>query len=128
MKGLLKISLTAVCSIIMIFALAIIFLEGRLIFSLDWTVYHSPASGLIRYALRLMLALTAFITSLLEIINLKRKSEELTSTLIFVELGLLLASVFVCVFGANYIGLAYTALAILLFGLSVLLKGVKIKK
>ena len=128
MKTVLKILLIAVCSIIMIFALAIVFLEGRLIFSLDWTVYQSPANGFIRYALRLIIALTAFGISLLEIINLKKKNAEISSIIFFAELGLLLASLPVCIFGANFIGLAYTLLAVLLFVLSALQKSLLFSK
>jgi hypothetical protein len=113
----------------MVLALAMAFLEARLIFSMDWSVYQSPANGLIRYSLRLLIALSAFAVALMEIINLKLKYNEISSMLIYAELGLLLGAIPVCVFGANYIGLVYGVFAVLLFGLSFLLKRVnKAKK
>ena len=118
----IKICLIFVCSIVMVFALAMAFLEARLIFNMDWSVYQSPANGLIRYSLRLLLALSAFAVALMEIINLKLKYNEVSSILLFGEIGLLIGAIPVCVFGANYIGLAYTVFAFLLFGLSFLLK------
>ena len=118
----IKICLIFVCSIVMVFALAMAFLDARLIFSMDWSVYQSPANGLIRYSLRLLLALSAFAVALMEIINLKLKYNEVSNMLLFAEIGLLIGAIPVCVFGANYIGLAYTVFAFLLFGLSFLLK------
>ena len=122
MKKLLKIVLIAVCSIIMLLASVFAILECRLVFSLDWTIYQSPASGLIRYALRLILALSAFAVSLLEVLNLKKNNTELAGFVFFTEVGLLLASIPVCIFGANYIGLAYTVFAVLLIALGTLQK------
>ncbi len=122
MKRVLKVALIAVCSIIMLLASVIAILECRLVFSLDWTVYQSPASGLMRYALRLILALSAFGVALLEVLNIKKNNAEIASIAFFAEVGLLLASIPVCIFGANYIGLVYTVLAVLLLGLSSLQK------
>ena len=125
----IKICLIFVCSIVMVLALAMAFLEARLIFSMDWSVYQSPANGLIRYSLRLLITLSAFAVALMEIINLKLKYNEISSMLIYAESGLLLGAIPVCVFGANYIGLVYGIFAVLLFGLSFLLKRVnKAKK
>ena len=120
----IKICLIFVCSIVMVLALAMAFLEARLIFSMDWSVYQSPANGLIRYSLRLLIALSAFAVALMEIINLKLNHNEISSMLIYAEAGLLLGAIPVCVFGANYIGLVYSVFAVLLFGLSLLLKRV----
>ena len=120
----IKICLIFVCSIVMVLALAMAFLEARLIFSMDWSVYQSPANGLIRYSLRLLITLSAFAVALMEIINLKLKYNEISSMLIYAELGLLLGAIPVCVFGENYIGLVYGVFAVLLFGLSFLLKRV----
>ena len=69
----IKICLISVCSLVIVLALAVAFLEARLVISLDWSVYQSPVNGLIRYLLRLVLALTAFAVALMEIINLKLK-------------------------------------------------------
>ena len=124
----IKICLIFVCSIVMVLALAMAFLEARLIISLDWTVYQSPANGLIRYLLRLILSLTAFAVALMEIINLKLKQGEIASVLLFAEAGLFVGAIPVCVFGANYIDIVYTVFAFLLLGLSFLLKRANLVK
>ena len=124
----IKICLISVCSLVIVLALAVAFLEARLVVSLDWSVYQSPVNGLIRYLLRLVLALTAFAVALMEIINLKLKHTEIDSMLLFAEAGLLIGAVPVCTFGANYIGVVYGVFAVLLFALSLLSKKLNLFK
>ena len=57
MNKLFKVLILVISSIIMIFSLAFIVIEARLIFSLDWLAYDSPFMGCIRYLCRLIIAL-----------------------------------------------------------------------
>ena len=73
MKKILNILLCFICSIIIILSLAFIFIEGRLLISLDWSIYDNPINGFIRYLFRLIIACFSLTVALLEIINIFKK-------------------------------------------------------
>lgn len=115
---LLKILLTLFCSICLIFSFIMIFIEGRLIISLDWIAYDNAVNGLIRYLFRFLISLFSFITVLLEIINLFKKQNNLFYYLLFSEISLVIISIIILILTTNYIGIV----CIILSSLILLLK------
>lgn len=115
---LLKILLTIFCSICLIFSFIMIFIEGRLIISLDWIAYDNAVNGLIRYLFRFLISLFSFITVLLEIINLFKKQNNLFYYLLFSEISLVIISIIILILTTNYIGIV----CIILSSLILLLK------
>ena len=115
MRRLLNILMVFVCSIIIILALAFIFLEGRLIFSLDWIVYDNNVNGLIRYLFRLLLAVIVITVAALEIVNIKKNNRLIGDYLLFAEGGLVVAAIVIMNNTTNYIDYVSIALASVLY-------------
>ena len=59
MRKMLNVSLVGISIIIMILSSAFIFIEGRNILSFEFTIYHNPFNGFIRYLFRFILSLFA---------------------------------------------------------------------
>ena len=80
MKKVLSILSLIVSSIVIILGLVFVFIEGRLIISLDWMVYENPFGGFIKYLFRLLLAIISIGLGILDYINYKRKNKVLSFT------------------------------------------------
>ena len=109
---LLKVLQCLICSIIIILSLAFMFIEARLLISLDWSIYDFAFNGFIRYFFRFVLALFALSVCVFEFINLKKKT---LSTYLFVaDLSLVIMSVIALIYTANYVGIICIVLSTLL--------------
>lgn len=115
MRKLLNVILCFIGSIIIVLGLAFIFIEGRLIFSLDWIIYDNNINGLIRYLFRLILAIIAIVIIIFEFINMKKKKIYIRDYLLFAEGGLVVASVVILNNTTNYVNYICLGLACALF-------------
>ena len=120
MKKLLTVLIWLFSVIIVIFSLAMTFIEARLLLSLEWTIYDSPLGGFIRYFFRLLISLTI---GIIEIVTLYKNVNFISNNMLYFELALVIISVFLLVLATNYVGLVAFTLVLLL----VTLKGVKYK-
>lgn len=118
---LLNILLILFSSIIIILGLAFIFLEARLLISLDWSIYDFAFNGFIRYLFRLLIALLAVICCVFEIINIKKKNESLAKTLYLSNISLFLMCIIISIFATNYVGILCIALSTILLIIKTLL-------
>ena len=109
---LLKVLQCLICSIIIILSLAFMFIEARLLISLDWSIYDFAFNGFIRYFFRFVLALFALSVCVLEFINLKKKT--LSKYLFIADLSLVIMSVIALIYTANYVGIICIVLSTLL--------------
>ena len=109
---LLKVLQCLICSIIIILSLAFMFIEARLLISLDWSIYDFAFNGFIRYFFRFLLALFALSVCVFEFINLKKKT--LSKYLFIADLSLVLMSVIALIYTANYVGIICIVLSTLL--------------
>ena len=109
---LLKVLQCLICSIIIILSLAFMFIEARLLISLDWSIYDFAFNGFIRYFFRFVLALFALSVCVFEFINLKKKT--LSKYLFIADLSLVLMSVIALIYTANYVGIICIVLSSLL--------------
>ena len=109
---LLKVLQCLICSIIIILSLAFMFIEARLLISLDWSIYDFAFNGFIRYFFRFLLALFALSVCIFEFINLKKKT--LSKYLFIADLSLVLMSVIALIYTANYVGIICIVLSTLL--------------
>ena len=109
---LLKVLHCLICSIIIILSLAFMFIEARLLISLDWSIYDFAFNGFIRYFFRFLLALFALSVCIFEFINLKKKT--LSKYLFIADLSLVLMSVIALIYTANYVGIICIVLSTLL--------------
>ena len=109
---LLKVLQCLICSIIIILSLAFMFIEARLLISLDWSIYDFAFNGFIRYLFRFVLALFALSVCVFEFINLKKKT--LSKYLFIADLSLVLMSVIALIYTANYVGIICIVLSSLL--------------
>ena len=120
MKKILNILLCFICSIIIILSLAVIFIEGRLLISLDWSIYDNPINGFIRYLFRLIIACFSLTVALLEIINIFKKFN-FSIVLLFLDISLMLSCIIILLFSTNYVGLVCLTLSTLLLLFKTLL-------
>lgn len=118
MRKALNICIGIINSFILFFSIIFIIIEGRLVLSSDWTVYDNVYNGLLRYLLRLFLAILVFIFSIIEFINLKLQKESLFFYLVYIDLGLIIMSLLTLIFGSNYVGVVCS----IFIGLITLLK------
>ena len=109
---LLKVLQCLICSIIIILSLAFMFIEARLLISLDWSIYDFAFNGFIRYLFRFVLALFALSVCIFEFINLKKKT--LSKYLFIADLSLVIISVIALIYTANYVGIICIVLSTLL--------------
>ena len=112
MNKLFKVFIIVISFIIMLLSFAFIAIEARLIFSLDWLAYDSPIMGLIRYLCRLLIALFAFVKSLLEMININKKNK-VKEYLYYCDFAYVIIAIFVVIYSANYIGIICVSLALI---------------
>ena len=118
MKTITNIFLCLFISISLILSLAFIVIEGRLLFSGDWLIYHNPINGFIRYLLRFLLALFVFVKGIIEFTNLN-KNNKTKEFLIYSDIGLFLAAVVIYITSTNFVGVIILPLATMI----VLIKG-----
>ena len=105
MKKLFNILYYFVCSIILILAIVMSFLEARLIVSLDFVLYDNAFNGFIRHFLRLIIALSYLLMVLIVFIKKLRNNDFIKKHFVFLEFGLLIISYILYLTTANYIGL-----------------------
>jgi hypothetical protein len=115
MRKLLNVILCFIGSIIIVLGLAFIFIEGRLIFSLDWIIYDNKFNGLLRYSLRLILACLAIVICIFEMINIRRSNKDISDYLLFSDGGLVVASIVLLINTTNYINIICIVLSSILF-------------
>ncbi|MBE5889247.1 MAG: hypothetical protein E7283_10600 [Lachnospiraceae bacterium] len=91
--------------IIVILALLFCIIEGRLLFSGDWTLYEFAWGGAVRYLCRLLMAIAALAIGLLPFVNLKVKGDKIVFAQKLGAVLLLLMSVVILIFATNYVGI-----------------------
>ena len=110
MKKILNISLISLLSIFLLvlglLSLVFIFVECRMLFSLEWSIYHNAFNAFIRIFFRLLLALIALATVVLEVINFFKKNETMTFILFGANIGLLVLGIILFIISTNYVDIA----------------------
>lgn len=90
--------------VIFIVSLVFIVIEGRLLFSLDWTIYDNVFFGFLRYLFRLLIAIVTCVYSILEFINIKKKSELINFILFIYNICLVMVSTIMLFATTNMVG------------------------
>ena len=103
--------------IIFVLSIAFIVIEGRLLFSLDWTIYDNAFFGFLKYFFRFIIALLTCAYSIFEFINFKKKSELISFVLFIYNICLVIVSIFLVFQATNMVG--EIALTISLFVLLI---------
>lgn len=125
MKKFFNIILVTLLSIILvvtlILGLAFAFIEGRFVISLDWIVYQNPVNVLIRHILRLVLAITLIIYVIREFVNMSRKKDKSTFSLLGQNIGLVVLGVIMYVNTANYVDIVGLILPLVILAIKLIL-------
>ena len=106
--------------IIFVLSLAFIVIEGRLLFSLDWTIYDKVIFGFLRYFFRFLIAISLCIYSIVEFINMKKKSEKIQFILFIYNVCLVIVSIFLLFQATNMVGEIAISLSLLILLVKVL--------
>ena len=114
MQKVINVFLVFFCVVTAILSLAFLVIEGRLIFAGDWLIYDNALNGLVRYLLRFMLALFALFSVTCEIVNLKKKNQNLKIYLLFAFISLVIFSILLCIFASNFVGIVCLALSVII--------------
>lgn len=115
MKKISKVFLKVVSSIILLVSLVMIIVYLRLLFSGDYIIYDSPINGFIRYFFRLILALLFCTMAIIEIFTKLQKYNFINENINFLELSLFIVSIFILIYGTNYIGILSFGLMFLFY-------------
>ena len=96
--------LVKICSfLILILSLVMLFIEGRIIVSLEWIVYDSFFNGLFRYILRFLLAAMFLFISLCELFYLYKNNNQFKLYVMITELILVITTILMNIYCTNYI-------------------------
>ena len=106
--------------IIFVLSLAFIVIEGRLLFSLDWIIYDNVIFGFLRYFFRFLIAISLCIYSIVEFINMKKKSEKIQFILFIYNVCLVIVSIFLLFQATNMVGEIAISLSLLILLVKVL--------
>ena len=106
--------------IIFVLSLAFIVIEGRLLFSLDWTIYDNVIFGFLRYFFRFLIAISLCIYSIVEFINMKKKSEKIQFILFIYNVCLVIVSIFLLFQATNMVGEIAISLSLLILLVKVM--------
>ena len=126
MKRIINISLISLLSIFLllmgVLGLVFIFIEGRMLFSLEWTIYPNPFNIFIRLFLKLLLAIICISLTVVEVINFFKKNETITCVTFGANIGLFVLGILLFVLTTNYVDIV----GIVLFSVILLIKSVLI--
>ena len=115
MKKLLAITYYIFSVIIMFLAVAFCIIEGRLLFSGDWTIYESAFQGFVQYLCRFLMSLFALSMGFLPFINKIKPNQKIIEFLKIGTLALVVMSAIICIFATNYVGIIILAISLLYF-------------
>lgn len=124
---ILKFILGLIWAIISILSFAFVFIEGRLLLSGDWLVYSKPIIGFLQILLRLCLAVYVLFLAFIELINVKKNDIILKQFLHFGSLSLILMSIVIYIFAANFIGEIALVLSVLLVFVKYIIRSLNVK-
>ena len=112
--------------IITILSIAFIFIEGRFVFSLEWTIYDFSFLTFIKYLFRFILPLIILVYVVMEFVNLKKKNDILMNHLFILNISFIILSILLCIFAANYIGIISLSLSSIVLISKVLIHYIKV--
>ena len=104
-KKLTFIALCVVSAVIGLIGIVFTVMEGRLLFSLDWSIYPSPALAFFRYANRLVLALFAITTAVLHFLATTKRLRHISPLMIILFATLFAISILIAIFSTNKLSL-----------------------
>ncbi len=122
MKTVLRIVYYIFSAIILLLALAFCIIEGRLLFSGDWTIYESALQGCVQYLCRFLMSLFVLSIGLFPFVNKIKPSQKISDFLQTGSLALVMMSVIVCLFATNYVGISILGISLIYFFLTLFLK------
>ncbi len=106
MKKILNFLVVILAILIIIASLAFAFLEARLIFSLEWTIYQSSFFAFLRYFFRFLLCLVALTSPILYFISYKQKNNKSLFLFRISQVQLQIIAFFALFFTTNFVNIA----------------------
>ena len=122
MKTVLRIVYYIFSAILLLLAAAFCIIEGRLLFSGDWTIYESALQGCVQYLCRFLMSLFVLSIGLFPFVNKIKPSQKISDFLQTGSLALVMMSVIVCLFATNYVGISILGISLIYFFLNLFLK------
>ncbi len=120
MKKLINALFYFISIIILIFSLAMLFIESRMLFALDWMVCGNVFNGFIRNFFKVILCLMFILMILVELFNKLKNNIIIKKYVIFYNIGLLLATMILYIVSTNYIGLISLSLMFIFMFLKIM--------
>ena len=119
MRKLLHIGYYIFSGILLLLATAFCMIEGRLLFSGDWSIYEYAFQGGIQYFCRLLLAVFALGMGFLSFVNIIKQRKKISDLLRTGAVALVIMSAIICFFAINYVGEILLVISVIYFLLSL---------
>ncbi len=125
MKKIVNIIFYFICCLILIFSLAMLFIEGRMLFFGDWLVSGNIFYGFIRSLFKVVLCLMFIFMIFIEFIKKLKNNEMIKKNLIYYNIGLFISTMILFIVSANYIGLISISLMFMFIILKIIKREMK---
>jgi hypothetical protein len=99
----LNVILAILLVVVGVLGLALTFIEGRFIVSLEWTIYPDIFNTFIRYFFRLLLAISLILYAAFEFINIFKRNKSKAHLYFGINVGYCVLGILLFIFASNYI-------------------------
>lgn len=114
MKKVAKIISLVAASLLIIVGLLFIVIEGRTLFSLDWSIYENSVSGFFRYFFRLIIAIYSFSLGIFTYVIFFKKDNQILHIYFYISAAtLFIMSIILMIYSTNYLNYVEIALSTL---------------
>lgn len=95
-------------------SLIFIVIEGRTLFSLDWSVFENSVNGFFRYLFRLLIALFAFVMGIFTYFAISKKANKAIHIYFYIgSITIFVVSIVIAIEMVNYIGYIFLVISII---------------
>ena len=95
-------------------SLIFIVIEGRTLFSLDWSVFENSVNGFFRYLFRLLIALFTFVLGIFTYFAISKKANKIMHIYFYIgSITIFVVSLVIAIEMVNYIGYIFVVISII---------------
>lgn len=95
-------------------SLIFIVIEGRTLFSLDWSVFENSVNGFFRYLFRLLIALFTFVMGIFTYFAISKKASNVIHIYFYIgSITIFVVSLVIAIEMVNYIGYIFLVISII---------------
>lgn len=116
MKKAGKIICYITAGLLILISLIFIVIEGRTLFSGDWSIYENSVNGFFRYLFRFIIAIFTMALSIFTYFALNKKESKILHIYYYIgAITLLISAIIISIYSTNYLNILFIVLASLYF-------------